>query len=831
MAKRTTKKAETAVTDADKFPIESLRERLARRFGLDAVALSGPCEGSPLVDCVCDQLKSRWNNINKRLAGNKDKLDKLATRLAKSLLEKDDSDRCVKDLEEIKFSKEAAVGVAGYLKSWHIKQAMDDEIEEMIIGIDEEPEEEEDDLDELAFDDMEEDEDEIVEMEDDLDLEPKGEDDLDVVEEPGLEPALPDDGKEMVTIELPVEVAEEIVEAIEGYEHEIKDIDTDEDLEIIELEPEEDEPMLPEPEGMEEENLGEKEPEIPGESMEDGKQIVEGGDGLEMEPEGDEPEALLAKKEKAIKEAAMGLKAGRISKVGQSILKIGPEMSINNTDQLAGGKDLGDAKNKDVEDPKALDQSNIKPEGFMAGGKKVQDGKTMGKEEAFDAKKVSPEEVSGGKSSLMGDDESYPEKKPEVPAGSASIGNEEFSGGDVSTKGTVIATITPKGIMIKAEGHKNILAKTEIKEATKELVEAVGSVKYDGDPKKFAKAILKAIKEAKAEVDGDGICKTDTSKLEAENFTNDAEKKADGDTATSSSASKEEPVCETNTSKLEDEKFTNDAEKKPEPDKAASGEKEVKQASAEKEVKTAADEKDPYAKIKAHEGDKKVEEPKALDKSNIKPEGYMAGGKGVSATDGSVQGNEEKFTAHEVAKTEVSGGDSSLQGPDESLPKDGAEVPAGGGKMGNEEWEGGNVSTKGTTIAGKDDQDEVKQIRNEQRIREARLKAASVLVADMLANGEVTKSDYEETLETYSKMEIPALQALAVSIRKVREKVEARIKTQEQASSIKQAGLGIPVVHDVSRDEKSLPQRLSELFSINKVLNPESYDSNGRKKG
>tara|TARA_B100000614_G_scaffold262909_1_gene300791 strand:+ start:255020 stop:260860 length:5841 start_codon:yes stop_codon:yes gene_type:complete len=42
----------------DKFPVESCREKLARRFGEDAIALSGPCHGSNLVDCVCKSLKS-----------------------------------------------------------------------------------------------------------------------------------------------------------------------------------------------------------------------------------------------------------------------------------------------------------------------------------------------------------------------------------------------------------------------------------------------------------------------------------------------------------------------------------------------------------------------------------------------------------------------------------------------------------------------------------------------------------------------------------------------------------------------------------------------------
>ena len=42
---------------SDKFPIESCVEKLARRYGKEALALSGPCEGKPLADCVCNTLK------------------------------------------------------------------------------------------------------------------------------------------------------------------------------------------------------------------------------------------------------------------------------------------------------------------------------------------------------------------------------------------------------------------------------------------------------------------------------------------------------------------------------------------------------------------------------------------------------------------------------------------------------------------------------------------------------------------------------------------------------------------------------------------------------
>lgn len=42
---------------ADNFPMESCREKLARRYGKNALALSGPCEGKPIHECVCNSLK------------------------------------------------------------------------------------------------------------------------------------------------------------------------------------------------------------------------------------------------------------------------------------------------------------------------------------------------------------------------------------------------------------------------------------------------------------------------------------------------------------------------------------------------------------------------------------------------------------------------------------------------------------------------------------------------------------------------------------------------------------------------------------------------------
>lgn len=70
----------------DEFPLEACHERIARRYGKEAIALSGPCEGKPLYECVCNQLKSAgvYNTS-------------LATKVAESWSDKDGQEECVED--------------------------------------------------------------------------------------------------------------------------------------------------------------------------------------------------------------------------------------------------------------------------------------------------------------------------------------------------------------------------------------------------------------------------------------------------------------------------------------------------------------------------------------------------------------------------------------------------------------------------------------------------------------------------------------------------------------------------------------------------------------
>jgi hypothetical protein len=254
-------------------------------------------------------------------------------------------------------------------------------------------------------------------------------------------------------------------------------------------------------------------------------------------------------------------------------------------------------------------------------------------------------------------------------------------------------------------------------------------------------------------------------------------------------AKSDEGVTKTDTSKKEAEHFTNNADKKAEA------------SAAPKATKTAED--------------KKVEDPKPVE-DNMKPEGFVAGGDKVQ--DGATMGHESKFDAKEVKKDEVAKGDASLMGKDESLPKDGPKVPAGGGKIGNEEWDGGNVSTKGTVIAADETR---KQVEAEAKIREARILAASAYAAELLKNGEITGEEFATTVEKVASMPVQAIQNLTLSTRKAREKVAAVATANAHAQSqmSKTAGLSIPVVINSSCTESSLTERLVKQFKLTKQLN------------
>jgi len=75
-----------AFSVGNKFPMETCLEKLARRFGDDALGLSGPCEGKNLADCVCGSL-----------ANEKMYSTGLANKIASLWIEKEASNECVED--------------------------------------------------------------------------------------------------------------------------------------------------------------------------------------------------------------------------------------------------------------------------------------------------------------------------------------------------------------------------------------------------------------------------------------------------------------------------------------------------------------------------------------------------------------------------------------------------------------------------------------------------------------------------------------------------------------------------------------------------------------
>ena len=977
---RVIKKAEQALIDSKKaFPLDECMAKISRRYGPSSVALSGPCQGSSLAKCVCQQLSDRWDKIGDRFAGDNKKVVRLAMKLAETLSLTDDSERCEQFLQEkMKLKKKAASEVTSYLRAYAMDDMMDQDIDQMADEV-----ETEDEVSDLGDEGISEEpfggegEEEVI-----VEDEPTGDEEVDMgfPAEEGMPGEMGEPvGGEMVTIEVPREVAEQVLESIksqiegpaEGLEG-APDMGLEGPAEGLEGAPE----------GLE--GAPAQEAGIPGEPakmQDEGTQVVVSkelcqGCGAAMASEGHKtPEQFLEKSEGREehekhetpafekKEHELGLekhdehKHGheemtdkgedkheehekheehkeegedkaektalvtslspaaaparthgnpgdpiqgsrlvrdycehcgdpiRVSgNIGNNICnkctsqaaerpafgrQRGPQdieddpymhmdVAKNNKqiktaqadDSQVGGKPISN-KEKQVEAPKPISEGNLDQEGYSANGKKFQDGSTIKNEEKFDAKTIDKSEVSGGSSSLMGKDESFPEGTPKVPAGSSPIKNEQLTGGDVATKGTVIATIKPEGILVTAPDGRKFLAKASIRRTTdaaaSALQEAIKAVKFDGDAKKFAADALRACKKSskavsvslsengmkvsspfetviaaskvsnitenvikeisKIEFDGDimkyaeatlailkkakcvqedGCCKTDTGKLEAERFTNDGDKKPEDGGVTSKGDGKkpdsEKGQHKIDTGKKEANEFTNDGKKEAE-------------ASAQKTVKEAAD--------------KKVEAPKPISEGNLDQEGYSANEKKFQ--DGKTIGNEEKFDAKEVKKTDVSAGDKSLMGNEEPAAKEGPKVPAGGPKIGNEELTGGDLSTKGTVIATN------QGIASE--VREARLKAASAYVADLLRNGEIAEKEYTETLEKYAQMPVQAILALASSTRVARERASSVVKANaEKIGTQKTAGIAFPIIQP-SSNEKSLKDRLVENFKLTKDLN------------
>jgi hypothetical protein len=638
-----------------------------------------------------------------------------------------------------------------------------------------------------------------------------------------------------VSIDLPSDVVDELLNALEGHGHS-GGMDTgmgmgdDMDMEVVNDDMDmggdgDSDDLVVELDGDNDDDS------IPGEPKEeqDGEQFVTNEDSDSKE-DNDAPSFDGGDDKK--KEEAMAMRAGHLKRVGQTVLKLGPEMSINNTDQQAGGKDLGTAKSKDVEKPKALEDGNVKPEGHTAGGNKFQDGKTMGAEEKFDAKTLTESEYTNMSTSLMGKEKSPDFTTPSIPAGGGRMGNETETTINLSTKGTVIATIVPDGVIVLTPEGKKFHAQRDLsKVASKKYIEnlstLLGKIEYKGDGERFAKMAHKAMKLAETSGNVDGVTMIDTAKKEGDNFTNDAEKKpAEGGAMVGKGGAKQDndhPT--TDNSKKESEHFQNDAEKKPEEGGV------MTTANTSKAVKVAADEEKSDKGNVVKDMGKEIGSKKPMDEQ-VEVEGHTAGGNKFQ--DGKTMGAEEKFDAKEVKESDVSNMSGSLMGKEEAPDFKNPKVPVGTSHPEEHYKAENDVKINGTVIAENQSSkrevaEAVARVENEAKIREGRILSASIYVADLLSNREIQPDQIKEEIEKYSKLPIQAIQALAMSTRKARERV-TKVQADNNKEEGKVAGLMQPLVLSSTNEKATLAQKISGLFTLTRGLERLEDDNNNLKK-
>lgn len=87
------------------FPMSQCVEKLARRFGTNAIALSGPCEGKALAECVCSRLKKADVYT-----------DKLAIKVADNWSDCSGDEECVEDQIRNGYSIREAASICETLK-------------------------------------------------------------------------------------------------------------------------------------------------------------------------------------------------------------------------------------------------------------------------------------------------------------------------------------------------------------------------------------------------------------------------------------------------------------------------------------------------------------------------------------------------------------------------------------------------------------------------------------------------------------------------------------------------------------------------------------------
>lgn len=182
-----------ATANSSKFPMANCIERIARRWGANAVSTFGPCKGKALAECVCKELQRfGFTEIRKM------------NKLAEAMTQKDPMDQCLEDQVNKGYKKAQAEMICTSLKKKYATKA-DDNIYAYAWG--DEPGLGEEDLDEMKN------------QANDMDFEsakPTQVADEGFIGDPL--PELPEEKtneEESITIELPKNIAEDIADQVE----------------------------------------------------------------------------------------------------------------------------------------------------------------------------------------------------------------------------------------------------------------------------------------------------------------------------------------------------------------------------------------------------------------------------------------------------------------------------------------------------------------------------------------------------------------------------------------------------------------------------------------
>lgn len=429
------KKASTGDIKTD-FPYEACVSSIAKRYGLNAVALSGDCAGKSLIECICSKMASA-NRYSQSLA----------IALASRLTEKDPMEECIED------------HMRDNNKNLTIKEACEECEKLKKKALAEMPEQEE--IEYVACQDMENeacfgmdnggfglsydiekfDNNDVIDLSDEdylLDqinqlleimkefIQDKKDGSLDEIEITLDDKENSDEEDSVKEIIEDIEIIDETYEDDEDKEDEDEQDDDNEEedddnnnTEFVMDENdnnEEDNVLFKTDEDKEEDNEEDNEEDDEDNEEEDEDNEDEDEDNEDEEEEDNEEEGekiANANKIKDLDEILKHMSSKKIKRYSdEDVLKTADSMQIN--DILGDRKISDNPSEKEVEKVTSQDTKDVG---------KIQNKNTMGKEEKFDAK--GPEVPSRGKGSTMGQGEEMPENKAKIPAGEGSMRAED----------------------------------------------------------------------------------------------------------------------------------------------------------------------------------------------------------------------------------------------------------------------------------------------------------------------------------------------------------------------------------------------------------------------